>query len=129
MAAEIVVRVPRNTLKVLLMGLAILASTKDTSSTEQVQLTTYYPAPSGVYQQMMTTENAYLSTGSGVTDVGTTGNNGYKFFVNGTAGTNNSLTAQGPIWDKSGCFKGSGGTCIASPSNGAGGWHPYAVYQ
>lgn len=39
---------------------------------ESVTLSTYYPAPSGVYTQMITTGNTYLSRDGGNTGVGTT---------------------------------------------------------
>jgi len=39
---------------------------------ENVDLTSYYPAPSGVYNKMITYNNAYLATNSGNVGVGTT---------------------------------------------------------
>ncbi len=39
---------------------------------ENVDLTSYYPAPSGVYNKMITYENAYLATNSGHVGIGTT---------------------------------------------------------
>jgi hypothetical protein len=41
-------------------------------ASENVQLTTYYPAPSGVYTQMVTTQNTYLARDQGYVDIGTT---------------------------------------------------------
>lgn len=41
-------------------------------ATESVTMTTYYPAPSGVYNQLMTTKNAYLARDSGQVGIGTT---------------------------------------------------------
>ena len=38
---------------------------------ESVTLTTYYPAPSGVYARMITTGNTYLSRDSNETMIGT----------------------------------------------------------
>lgn len=39
---------------------------------ENVTMTTYYPAPSGIYVQMITTGNTFLSRDGGHVDVGTT---------------------------------------------------------
>ena len=39
---------------------------------ESITLTTYYPAPYGVYQQLRSTEDTFLSYTSGVVGVGTT---------------------------------------------------------
>lgn len=49
---------------------------------ENVTLTTYYPAPSGVYAKMMTTADAYFATASGRVGIGTT-NPAYKLTVVG----------------------------------------------
>ena len=50
----------------------LLLSAGDLAS-ESVTLTTYYPAPSGVYTQMITTANTYLARDGGSVGVGTTG--------------------------------------------------------
>lgn len=55
-----------------LMAAAMILSAVTEVASESVTLTTYYPAPSGVYSQMITTGNTYLardytSNGSGVT--------------------------------------------------------------
>jgi hypothetical protein len=50
----------------------LLSSMAGELASENVQLTTYYPAPSGVYTQMVTTQNTYLARDSGYVDVGTT---------------------------------------------------------
>jgi hypothetical protein len=55
-------------------GLAVfflLAGVPELGS-ESVTLSTYYPAPSGVYTQMITTDNTWLSRNGGITAVGTT---------------------------------------------------------
>lgn len=52
---------------------ALLLSVLPTElATESVTLTTYYPAPSGVYTQMITTSNTYLARDGGNVGVGTT---------------------------------------------------------
>ncbi len=54
---------------VLAAFLVALAVTETTS--ESLTLTTYYPAPSGVYAQMITTGNTYLARDGGAVSVGT----------------------------------------------------------
>jgi hypothetical protein len=54
-------------------------------SSESVTLTTYYPAPSGVYTQMVTTGNTYLARDGGTVAIGTTAP-GAKLSVTGPAG-------------------------------------------
>lgn len=61
----------------------LLASAGDLAS-ESVSLTTYYPAPSGVYSQLITTGNTYLARDGGAVGVGTTAPGG-KLDVAGTA--------------------------------------------
>lgn len=51
---------------------------------ETVTLTTYYPAPSGVYTRMITTDNTFLARDAGRLGVGLT-NPGAKVSVNGNA--------------------------------------------
>lgn len=65
--------VPRLNARWALVALFMTLGTGDLAS-ESVTLTTYYPAPSGVYTQMITTDNTWLArdtAGSGVS-VGTT---------------------------------------------------------
>jgi hypothetical protein len=54
----------------LLVGGLLLAWPPGLAS-ENVTLSTYYPAPSGVYSQMITTGNTFLARDGGVVDVGT----------------------------------------------------------
>lgn len=54
----------------LALGAAFLM-TADVAS-DQVTLTTYYPAPSGVYTQMITTDRTWLARDAGAVSVGTT---------------------------------------------------------
>ncbi len=56
-----------------LYGLAVffLGSLASDTACENVTMTTYYPAPSGVYTQMITTSNTYLARDAGKVGVGT----------------------------------------------------------
>ncbi len=53
------------------LALLLLFSVCNELSSESVTLTTYYPAPSGVYTQMITTTNTYLARDSGKVGIGT----------------------------------------------------------
>ncbi len=46
------------------------------SQLEDVKLNTYFPAPSGVYQQLMTSGNAYFATSGGAAEIGSPGGSG-----------------------------------------------------
>src|SRR5207249_475218 len=52
--------------------LLLLSGMAQELASENVTLTTYYPAPSGVYTQMITTGKTYLARDGGYVDVGTT---------------------------------------------------------
>ena len=70
-------------------------------SSESVTLTTYYPAPSGVYTRMITTGNTYLSRDTNETMIGTLTPSGTpmaheKLLVNG------DIRLNGPSGDASG---------------------------
>lgn len=54
---------------------------------ESVTLATYYPAPSGVYTNMITTANTFLARDGGNVGIGTT-SPGYKLHVAGAAQVN-----------------------------------------
>ena len=54
-----------------LLVIAMLLATAGDLASENVTLTTYYPAPSGVYTQMITTQNTYLARDGGSVGVGT----------------------------------------------------------
>lgn len=56
--------VPRRTLTILLASAILITVTPEIGS-ENVTLSTYYPAPSGVYNKMITTGDAYLATLAG----------------------------------------------------------------
>lgn len=80
------IRVPKSAVY-FLTGLLMLILAPALVS-ENVTLTTYYPAPSGVYTQMITTADTYLSRDSGKTILGTTAPTGTviateKLVVNG----------------------------------------------
>ncbi len=49
----------------------LLATVAQEVASESVSLSTYYPAPSGVYTDLISTSNAYLARDSGFLDVGT----------------------------------------------------------
>ena len=51
---------------------------------EDITLTTYYPAPYGVYDELTTTGNTYLATTSGNVGIGTTVPGTYRLNVTGT---------------------------------------------
>jgi hypothetical protein len=57
-------------LRFCLIALMLVSAAVDVAS-ESVTLATYYPAPSGVYAQMITTGNTYLSRDSGNVGIGT----------------------------------------------------------
>jgi hypothetical protein len=63
--------VPKRTLTIL-MAAAILITVTPEIGSENVTLSTYYPAPSGVYARMITTSNTYLATTNGSVGIGTT---------------------------------------------------------
>ncbi|NNN06286.1 MAG: hypothetical protein HKL90_10335 [Elusimicrobia bacterium] len=56
--------------RLALTGAMLLAAASQLAS-ESVSLTTYYPAPSGVYTQLIATGNAYMARDAGFLDVGT----------------------------------------------------------
>jgi hypothetical protein len=63
------VRVSQRVLRLGMTAAMLLAAAGDLAS-ESVQLTTYYPAPSGVYTQLIGTSNTWLSRDAGTTTVG-----------------------------------------------------------
>ncbi|MDD5304361.1 MAG: hypothetical protein PHS14_14785 [Elusimicrobia bacterium] len=73
------------TLRIPLMAVMLLAAVGDLNS-ESVTLSTYYPAPSGVYTNMITTGNTFLARDGGAgtkVGIGTTGP-GAKLAVSGS---------------------------------------------
>lgn len=71
------------TWRVPLAAVMLFAAVGDLNS-ESVTLSTYYPAPSGVYTQMITTNNTYLARDGGSVGIGTT-TPGQKLSVAGNA--------------------------------------------
>lgn len=57
---------------VALAALALVAFYPGALSTEQITMTTYYPSPYGVYDQMRSQNNTFLSYASGAVGIGTT---------------------------------------------------------
>ncbi|NNN05050.1 MAG: hypothetical protein HKL90_04035 [Elusimicrobia bacterium] len=55
----------------VLLTAALLFCVATEVASESVSLTTYYPAPSGVYTQLIGTSNTYLARDAGFLDVGT----------------------------------------------------------
>ncbi len=75
MAADLTLRLeiylPRRMVLTALTAGLFLGLANELAS-ENVSLTTYYPAPSGVYSQMVTTGNTFLARDGGYVDVGNT---------------------------------------------------------
>lgn len=118
MTKEIEIRlvVPANSMRWLLTAALMLACVSDTVS-ESVSLTTYYPAPSGIYTQMITTNNTFLARdGGNVTIGGNSGAAANKLSVNagGVSGTY-GLTPGYANWAAYGV--GSGGAAIYNDAN------------
>ncbi len=72
-----------------LMAAAMIFSAVSELASESITLTTYYPAPSGIYAQMITTGDTRLARDGGQVDIGTT------LKVNGNIGTNGLLPGSG----------------------------------
>jgi|GEM_PF-2524119 len=64
------IRFSARTLRLAMIGAMVLAAAPELAS-ESVSLTTYYPAPSGVYAQLISTNNTWLARDGGYLDVGT----------------------------------------------------------
>ncbi len=64
------IRCTRRAIQGTLAAAMVLAAAAELGS-EAVTLTTYYPAPSGVYTQMITTGNAFLARDGGKVGIGT----------------------------------------------------------
>ena len=94
--AELTVRLDLSfgarSVRVLMTGAMLFATVTEVAS-ESVTLTTYYPAPSGVYTQMITTGNTFLARDSGQVGIGTT-TPGQELDV---AGANGNIRATGEI--------------------------------
>ncbi len=71
---------------------AVMLSAVAELGSESVTLTTYYPAPSGVYTKMITTGDTHLARDGGRVGIGTAALGTAKLTINGTAVVNDSLT-------------------------------------
>lgn len=84
---------PSATSKAALIGLLLAIAAPELGS-ENVTLTTYYPAPSGIYNQMITTGTTYLARDTGNVGVGTTAPSA-KLHVVGNALVAGNVTVNG----------------------------------
>lgn len=75
---------------------ALMLSAVPQLGSESVTLSTYYPAPSGVYTNMITTSNTYLARDGGNLGVGTSGPSS-KLHVNGTTTLGGNTTVSGTL--------------------------------
>lgn len=85
--------------------LALLVLTAGDLASESVTLTTYYPAPSGVYTQMITTNNTYLARDGGraliggtVLSPGANADAASKLDVTGSAYVQKLMTTGGNVY-------------------------------
>ncbi len=94
--------------------LALVAGIAGEVSSESVTLTTYYPAPSGVYTQLIATGNTYIARDSGKVGVGTASPTS-KLQVNGSGGSNIDVIVNGRI--QTGDGGSSGGVWLSNAGN------------
>ena len=111
--------VPTRTL-VLAMTAALLVTVTPELDSENVTLSTYYPAPSGVYSKMITTGNTFLGTGGSNVGIGTTSPS-QRLDVNGNVkvGGGTYITQMGTTWggwNESIRLEGAGHAAIAFPA-------------
>ena len=69
------------TLRIALL-ISLLGSGASLACAEDITISTYYPSPRGVYQELRTTNNTYLATQAGNVGIGTTGPAGKLHVVN-----------------------------------------------
>jgi len=99
---------------VALMTLGLLALTPGDLVTEQLTLTTYYPSPYGVYEELRSTQNTYLSYSGGNTCIGSNSCS-TKLTVTGAARVTGNATI-------SGSETVSGNSTVAGYTRGTGNW-------
>ena len=73
-----------------LMAAAMFFAAVPELASESVTLTTYYPAPSGIYAQLITTGNTYLARDSGSVGIGNTAP-AYKLDIGGNEHVSTNL--------------------------------------
>ncbi|MDE2492099.1 MAG: hypothetical protein KGM24_14720 [Elusimicrobia bacterium] len=83
-------------------------------ASEDVTLSTYYPAPSGVYSKLVTTAGAYLARDSGKVGIGTATPSS-ELEVKGAGSTNVDLTVNGRI--QTGDASANGGVWLSNANN------------
>lgn len=86
-------RMGQRSLRWLMAACMVLAAAPELAS-ESVTLTTYYPAPSGVYTKMITTNQTILARDTGSVGIGTS-SPGAKLEVNGTFQTDSTSVLGG----------------------------------
>ncbi len=101
----------------LALGAALLAAAATELSSENVTLSTFYPAPSGVYTQILTTGSTLLARDGGNVGVGVA-NPASKLDVGG------SLRVTGPVQLSAGA---KNGYVLTSDSLGNAAWKPSGV--
>lgn len=98
----------------------LLPAVPDRLASENVTLTTYYPAPSGVYQQMITTQNSFFSRDSGYVEIGGSATlpAGVKMTVTGGRVGINTTAPQSQLDVNGGLAVGAYGGANPAPANG-----------
>ncbi len=117
--------------RALLTALLILAAAGDLCGLEQVQMTVYFPAPSGAYQQLLVNQSAFLAanaaTGGGaIAEVGgilPPQDSSIRLMLNNPSQGNMSIGSNNPYASGSGTF----GQGPAAP-NGFGGTNYGGLY-
>jgi hypothetical protein len=87
-------RVGRRSTRWLMAAVMVLAAAPEVAS-ESVTLSTYYPAPSGVYTNMITTGQTLLARDGGNVGIGSNTAPGYKLDVTGTFRVTSTSLFQG----------------------------------